>query len=98
MKLMMFPTSLVMFVTWQLFPVTWVIWIALSRNFRSKKATIAHLRFPLLALAEVYRQSDKYEERLQALMEATRLKPDDISLLNEIAANSGIRGYVGAGS
>ena len=68
---------------------------AISRNMGNLDRLIAKIQeqknnnrtsaVPLLALAEVYRQTDKYEERLQALMEATRIKPDDISLLNEIA-------------
>lgn len=40
---------------------------------------------PLLALAEVYRQMGKYEERRQALLEASRLQAEDLSLLYELA-------------
>ncbi len=40
---------------------------------------------PLLALAEVYRQMGKYEERRQALLEASRLQTEDLSLLYELA-------------
>ena len=40
---------------------------------------------PLLALAEVYKQMGKYEERRQALLEASRLQTDDLSLLYELA-------------
>jgi tetratricopeptide (TPR) repeat protein len=41
---------------------------------------------PLLGLAEVYRQMGKYEERRQALLEATRIQTDDIELIYELAA------------
>jgi len=41
---------------------------------------------PLLALAEVYKQMGKYEERRQSLLEATRLKTDDIELICELAS------------
>ncbi|MBL7184721.1 MAG: tetratricopeptide repeat protein [Phycisphaerae bacterium] len=41
---------------------------------------------PFLGLAEVYRQMGKYEERRQALLEATRIQTDDIELIYELAA------------
>ena len=40
---------------------------------------------PLLALSEIYRTAGSYEERRAALLEAARLKPDDLDLLMEIA-------------
>lgn len=40
---------------------------------------------PLFALAEIHRQLENYEERRTALMEATRLRPDDVKLFFEIA-------------
>lgn len=40
---------------------------------------------PLLALAQVHRVADNYEERRQALVEATRLQKDSFPLLMEIA-------------
>ncbi len=40
---------------------------------------------PLLALAEVHRESGDYEKRRDALLEATRVKPDDLELLFHIA-------------
>ena len=40
---------------------------------------------PLLALAEAHRASGNYEERRKALLEATRMKPDDLQLLWQIA-------------
>jgi len=41
---------------------------------------------PLLALAEVYKQMGRYEERRQALLEASRLQSEDLSLLYELAS------------
>ena len=41
---------------------------------------------PFLGLAEVYKQMGKYEERRQALLEATRIQTDDIELIYELAA------------
>ncbi|GAA5496776.1 beta-barrel assembly-enhancing protease [Rubritalea halochordaticola] len=40
---------------------------------------------PIMALAEVYRVMNYYEERRNLLLEATRLRPDDAQLLIEIA-------------
>ena len=40
---------------------------------------------PHLALAEMYRQTDRYEQRRQALLEATRIQSQDVDLLHEIA-------------
>ncbi len=40
---------------------------------------------PLLALAEIHRIGYDYEQRHKALMEATRLRPDDLQLLQQIA-------------
>ncbi|MEM9410231.1 MAG: tetratricopeptide repeat protein, partial [Planctomycetota bacterium] len=40
---------------------------------------------PLLALAQVHRVADNYEERRKALSEATRIQPDNLPLLLEIA-------------
>jgi tetratricopeptide (TPR) repeat protein len=68
---------------------------SISRNMGNIDALIEKLQeqrsnnrtstVPLLALAEAYRQAGRNEERLQVFMEAVRLKPDDITLLNEIA-------------
>jgi tetratricopeptide (TPR) repeat protein len=41
---------------------------------------------PLLALAEVYKQTGQYEERRQALLEAAELQTDDVSLMHELSA------------
>jgi tetratricopeptide (TPR) repeat protein len=40
---------------------------------------------PCLALAEIYRQMNRYEDRRQALLDATRIRADDMTLLHEIA-------------
>lgn len=40
---------------------------------------------PLLAMAEVYKHMGRHEERRQALLEASRLQTDDLSLLYELA-------------
>ncbi len=48
---------------------------------------------PLLALAEVYKQMGRYEERRQALLEATRLQTDDIALLYELASVEEAQGH-----
>lgn len=40
---------------------------------------------PYLALAEAHRIFDEYEERRQALMEAVRIRPDDLDLLLMLA-------------
>lgn len=40
---------------------------------------------PLLALAEIHRVADNYEGRRQALIEASKLKPDDLGLLHQVA-------------
>lgn len=48
---------------------------------RANRTSIA----PLLSIAEIHRRTDNYEERREALMEATRLRPEDLSLLHQIA-------------
>jgi len=48
---------------------------------RGNRTSIA----PLLALAEIRRQENDYEGRRAALLEATRLRPEDLALLKEIA-------------
>ncbi|MEQ9379733.1 MAG: tetratricopeptide repeat protein, partial [Pirellulales bacterium] len=40
---------------------------------------------PLLAMAEIHRVADNYEKRRQALTEASKLKPDDLGLLLQVA-------------
>ncbi len=41
---------------------------------------------PLLALAEVHRVADRYEERREALIEASRVDPENIDLLLRLAS------------
>ncbi len=48
---------------------------------RNNRASI----FPLLALAEIHHVAGDNEKRRDALLEAARLKPDDVELLLEIA-------------
>ena len=47
---------------------------------------------PLLALAQVHRIADNYEERRKALLEATRLQTDNLPLMLEIARLEEIEG------
>jgi len=54
---------------------------AFQQRRRSHRSSVV----PCLALAEIYRQLGHYEERRQALLEATRLRPRDLGLLHEIA-------------
>ncbi|MBP8304424.1 MAG: tetratricopeptide repeat protein [Phycisphaerae bacterium] len=54
----------------------------LDREHQANRASA----IPLLALAEVYKQSGQYERRRQALLEATQVQTDDLSLIHELAA------------
>lgn len=54
----------------------------LEREHQANRASA----IPLLALAEVYKQSGQYEQRRQALLEATQVQTDDLSLIHELAA------------
>jgi len=58
---------------------------ALIETFQQRRRSNRSSVVPCLALAEIYRQIGQYEERRQALLEATRLRPKDIGLLHEIA-------------
>lgn len=58
---------------------------ALIDTFQQRQRNNRSSVVPCLALAEVYRHTGQYEERRQALLEATRLRPQDIGLLHEIA-------------
>lgn len=53
-----------------------------ERRKRANPTSVA----PLLALAEIHRTRGNYEQRRSALLEASRRKPDDLSLLLNIAA------------
>lgn len=48
---------------------------------RGNRSSIA----PILAIAEIHRRDNNYEGRREALLEATRLRPEDLKLLQEIA-------------
>ena len=48
---------------------------------RANRTSIA----PLLAIAEIHRRTSNYEGRREALLEATRLRPEDLNLLQQIA-------------
>jgi tetratricopeptide (TPR) repeat protein len=52
-----------------------------DRRKRSNPRSVA----PLLALAEIHRVLDQYEERRSALLEASRRRPEDTNLLARIA-------------
>jgi len=60
----------------------------LNRRRRTNPKSIA----PLMALSEVYRENQEYEKRRNLLLEATRLKPNDVQLLLEIAKIDNIEG------
>lgn len=57
----------------------------LVERFEERRRTNRKSIEPLLALAEIHRVSGNYEGRRKALVEATRLKADDLQLLHEIA-------------
>ena len=57
----------------------------LVESFEERRRTNRGSTLPLLALSEIYRTSGSYEERRAALLEAARLKPEDVDLLMEIA-------------
>lgn len=55
----------------------------LVQVFRERQKSNPESIEPLLALALIYRQADKYEERRAVLMEASRKQPDNLALLLE---------------
>ena len=57
----------------------------LMEKFLARKQSNPNSVVPCLALAELYRQTDQYEQRRQVLIEATRIRSDDVSLLHEVA-------------
>jgi tetratricopeptide (TPR) repeat protein len=57
----------------------------LAESFQQRSRNNRESIVPLLALAEVYRVADDYEKRRQSLLAATKLKPDDLQLLAQIA-------------
>ncbi|MFC1497862.1 tetratricopeptide repeat protein [Verrucomicrobiota bacterium] len=57
----------------------------LIRHFKTRRETNPKSVFPLLALANIYRDIGNYEERRKHLIEAAQMKSEDIQLLHEIA-------------
>ncbi len=57
----------------------------LVERFEERHRTNRRSVEPLLALAEIHRIGYDYEQRHKALMEASRLHPDDLQLLQQIA-------------
>ncbi|MEM7383776.1 MAG: tetratricopeptide repeat protein, partial [Verrucomicrobiota bacterium] len=57
----------------------------LIEQFEERRQNNRQSILPLLALAEIHRVFSNYEERRKALMEASRIKPDDLNLLQAIA-------------
>ncbi len=57
----------------------------LLENFNERKRTNRTSIVPLLALAQIHRVTNNYEGRRQALTAATKIKPDDLQLLLQIA-------------
>ncbi len=58
---------------------------ALIEQFEERRKNNRTSITPLLALAEIYRESDDYEGRRRVLLEAARLKPQNLDLLLAIA-------------
>ena len=57
----------------------------LVEKFEERRRANRQSPIPLLALAAVYRMTDEYEKRREVLLDATRLRPDDVGLLRVIA-------------
>ena len=57
----------------------------LVEQFEERRRTNRNSIVPLLALAEIHRVADNYEDRRRALLEATRVKPGDLELLLQVA-------------
>lgn len=57
----------------------------LVASFDERRRTNRQSIVPLLALSEIHRVADNFEERRQALTTATQIKPDDLQLLLQIA-------------
>jgi tetratricopeptide (TPR) repeat protein len=64
----------------------------LVESFRQRSHNNRDSMVPLLALAEVYRVTNDYENRRQSLLTATKLKPDDLQLLTQIARLEEVEG------
>ena len=57
----------------------------LTEQFKQRKQQDRISVLPRLALARIYNRSEDYELRRRELIEVSRLKPDDISVIYEIA-------------
>ena len=57
----------------------------LVEEFQERRRQNRQSIAPLLALAEIHRNNNQYEERRQALLEASRLRSGDVDFLVEIA-------------
>ncbi len=57
----------------------------LVEEFEERQKSNRESVAPLMALAEMHRTTGDYEERRKSLMEAARLKPDDVGFLFEIS-------------
>ncbi len=57
----------------------------LLEDFERRKRENANSVAPLLAIAEIHHSLNQYEERRSALLEASRRRPNDIKLLQNIA-------------
>jgi tetratricopeptide (TPR) repeat protein len=58
---------------------------ALTEQFKQRKERDRTSVLPRLALARIYNRSENHELRRRELVEVSRLKPDDITILYEIA-------------
>ncbi len=58
---------------------------SLVEQFEERRRSNRTSIVPLLALAEIHRVGDDYEGRRRALLEAARIRPQDLDLLLEIA-------------
>ncbi len=67
----------------------------LIERFQERKRQNRKSIVPLLALAEIYRVGDRYEERRQAILEAARLQPKDVALLHQLASIDEQEGKIG---
>jgi len=64
----------------------------LVENFQRRQQQNRASAFPWLALAQIHRATQNREEHLRCLYEASRLRPQDISLLLEIARHEEAEG------
>ncbi|MEM1442753.1 MAG: tetratricopeptide repeat protein, partial [Verrucomicrobiota bacterium] len=58
---------------------------ALLEKFEERRKNNETSIAPLLSIAEIHRRTNNYEGRREALLEATRMRPEDLGLLRQIA-------------